>query len=65
MSKGKFGLLYIDEQGKVYPAYPKIKEYRRIVNDLIAGGLFGDEIMVDKENQLGVIKEEANNAKDE
>lgn len=58
MVKGKFGLLYINEEGKVFPAYPKGEKEREIVDSLVKMGMFGDNIIVDKDNQIGELKGE-------
>ena len=52
MEKGEFGLVYIDEEGVVYPAYLK-GENRETFNFLVEGGMFGEEIVVDKDTPLG------------
>ena len=58
--KGKFGLLYI-EDGKVFPAYPKTKEHKEMVNNLVHMGFFGKGIVIDKEQQLGEVEETKEN----
>jgi hypothetical protein len=56
--KGKFGLLYINEEGEVFPAYPKGEEERGMVDSLVKMGMFGENIIVDKDNQIGELKGE-------
>ena len=53
MGKGKFGLLFVDEEGNVFPAYAKNKEDRETIDFLVRHGMFGDTIIIDRNNQIG------------
>ena len=57
--KGKFALIYI-EKGNVYPAYPKDAEGRKMVDNLVKMGMFGQGIAIDKKQLIGVIKDDKN-----